>query len=88
MIAAISREPMTRTVSETTLIHIHRDQDWVGAMFLDEHDRLYLCDPDIPQDVALKALVAHTRQGKTHGLLTADEDGRPYSWCAVRWDGR
>ena len=79
---------MTRTVSKTTLIHVHRDRDWVGVMFLDEHDRLYRCDPDIPQDVALKALVAHTRQCETRGLLTGQEDGRAYSWCVARWDGR
>lgn len=85
MITAISREPMTRTVATTTLIHIHQDREWVGVMFLDEHDRLYRCDPDIPRDVALKVLVSHTRQCETSGVLTGQKDGRCYSWQVAGW---
>jgi hypothetical protein len=88
MIAAISREPMTRTVAKTTLIHVHRDRDWVGVMFLDEHDRLYRCDPDIPPDVAMKALVAHTKQCEMGGVLTSAKDGQRYRWHVAGWEGR
>jgi hypothetical protein len=86
MITAISREPVIRIVSRTTLIHVHRGSEWIGVMLLDEHDRLQRCDPDIPRDIALKALVLHTRQMEQGGTLTRQEDGQSYRWHVAGWE--
>jgi hypothetical protein len=83
---ALRRRPAPRAVTVAgTIIRVFLGRELVGELILSAGERLLRRDPDIPRDVALKALVLHTRRQEVFGTLPG-RDHKVYTWQVVGWD--